>query len=201
MPTSFLRAPHPRRKTLPLAAQLSGCEPDPWLCVPASRRVCLCQEGGSAIRQREQRTCQEDDPREPSVRMRPYSSCGVRCSLSHGTSCQEVGRTRRAGRTVQETTETATNCLNARHVKILTLSSQCDFIPRPGRIPAWITSEDIRRIKRTCVPGRNIIIEWRWGREGWSGSPRSACCPRSPNKRYSYRKRMPVTAAATTKTL
>src|SRR5436305_13444767 len=31
--------------TPPSATRLSGLRPDPWLCVPASRRVCLYREG------------------------------------------------------------------------------------------------------------------------------------------------------------
>src|SRR5207237_9732592 len=31
--------------TPPSATRLSGVPPDPWLCVPASRRVCLYREG------------------------------------------------------------------------------------------------------------------------------------------------------------
>src|SRR4030095_8612676 len=34
-----------QRDCLPSVARLSGRSPDPWHCVPASRRVCLCREG------------------------------------------------------------------------------------------------------------------------------------------------------------
>src|SRR5207253_6300923 len=36
----------------PSVARLSGPLPDPWLCVPASRRVCLFREGLFAARPR-----------------------------------------------------------------------------------------------------------------------------------------------------
>jgi len=34
---------------LPSVTRLSGPVPDPWLCVPASQRVCLYREEGSAL--------------------------------------------------------------------------------------------------------------------------------------------------------
>src|SRR4030095_391518 len=34
-----------QRDSLPSVARLSSRSPDPWHCVPASRRVCLCREG------------------------------------------------------------------------------------------------------------------------------------------------------------
>jgi hypothetical protein len=42
----FARVPY---VSSPSATRLSGNEPDPWLCVPASRRVCLFREGVFAM--------------------------------------------------------------------------------------------------------------------------------------------------------
>ena len=66
--------------SLPSVARLSGPTPDPWLCVPASRRVCPCREGVSASAGPlgEQPICHEEASGEGPARNRLWIQGAIR---------------------------------------------------------------------------------------------------------------------------